>query len=72
MEIPENRSSVKTVRRRGSTLERVGATRVFIGVIAAQLVVSMLWDFYAEGLKISGWRIAGGALALAGSALAAL
>ncbi len=53
-------------------IERVGATRVFIGIIAAQLVVSLLWDFYVEGIRVSAWRIAGGALALAGTALATL
>jgi uncharacterized membrane protein YdcZ (DUF606 family) len=53
-------------------IERMGATRVFIGVIAAQLVVSLLWDFYVEAIGVSFWRIAGGALALAGTALAML
>ncbi|MGZ3653628.1 MAG: DMT family transporter [Bdellovibrionota bacterium] len=53
-------------------IERVGATRVFIGIIAAQLVVSLLWDFYVEGIRVGFWRIAGGALALAGTALAQL
>lgn len=53
-------------------IERVGATRVFIGIIAAQLVVSLLWDFYVEGIKVSAWRMVGGALALAGTALATL
>lgn len=53
-------------------IEKLGATRVFIAIIAAQLVVSMLWDWQAEGLPPSVWRFAGGALALAGACLAVL
>lgn len=53
------------------TIERMGATRVFIGVIASQLVVSMLWDRAVDGQSVSTWRMVGGALALMGAALAA-
>lgn len=53
-------------------IERLGATRVFVGVIAAQLVVSLLWDYYVEDIRVSLFRVAGGALALAGTALATL
>ncbi len=49
---------------------RVGATKVFIGVIVAQIIASILWDFYAEALPISSTRLIGAALALAGALLA--
>lgn len=51
-------------------IQRVGATRVFIGIIAAQIVVSLLWDYF-EAEPVSGQRILGAALALAGALLAA-
>ncbi|HEY8278713.1 MAG TPA: DMT family transporter [Bdellovibrionota bacterium] len=53
-------------------IERMGATRVFIGIIAAQMVVSMLWDWRMENVSVSAWRILGALLALAGAAVAAL
>lgn len=52
-------------------LERAGATRVFIAVIAAQIVVSLLWDRYMDAQTIEPQRLAGAALALAGALLAA-
>jgi uncharacterized membrane protein YdcZ (DUF606 family) len=52
-------------------IERVGAMRVFVVVVAAQVAVSALWDFYLEAIPVSGWRIAGGALTLLGAAMAA-
>jgi len=51
-------------------IERAGATRVFIGIIVAQIVVSLLWDFYVESMPVSPSRFAGAALALAGAFLA--
>lgn len=54
-----------------SAIERVGATRVFIGIIVAQIAVSILWDYYAESLPIPPLRILGAVLALAGALLAA-
>lgn len=53
-------------------IERLGATRVFIAIIAAQLVVSMLWDWGVDGVPPTAWRAAGGALALLGACLAVL
>lgn len=51
-------------------IQKVGATRVFIGVIVAQIVVSMLWDFFAESIPFSSTKIVGAGLALAGALLA--
>lgn len=53
-------------------IQRVGATRVFIGIVVAQLAVSLLWDVFAENLALSPTRIAGAALALAGALVASL
>lgn len=53
-------------------IQRMGATRVFVVIIAAQIIVSILWDRWVEGMEVSVWKIAGAALALAGTALASL
>lgn len=53
-------------------IERQGATRVFIAIIAAQLITSMFWDLLVEGSAVSGWRAAGAGLALAGALVAVL
>jgi uncharacterized membrane protein YdcZ (DUF606 family) len=51
-------------------VERAGAVRVFIGIVVAQIVVSMLWDYYAESLPLSTNRVLGALLALGGALLA--
>jgi len=53
-------------------LERQGATRVFIAIIASQLVVSLLWDILVEGSAIEAKRAIGSALALLGALVASL
>lgn len=52
-------------------IERIGATRVFIGIIVAQIVASILWDYFFEARPPDPYRIAGAALALGGALLAA-
>lgn len=52
------------------SIEKIGATRLFIGIIVAQIVVSILWDFYAENIPISVSRIVGATAALAGAIIA--
>jgi transporter family-2 protein len=37
-------------------ISRVGAVRVFVGIVAAQLVTSLLWDWLAEDLPVTGWK----------------
>lgn len=54
-----------------SAIEKVGATRVFIGIIVAQIAVSILWDYFAESIPVSPLRIVGALLALAGALVAA-
>jgi transporter family-2 protein len=51
-------------------LEKQGATRVFIAIIAGQLVVSLLWDVLVESSPVDARRAAGTALALMGALLA--
>lgn len=50
-------------------IEKVGATKVFIGIIVAQIVVSMLWDYF-DSFPITTMRIIGALLALFGAILA--
>jgi uncharacterized membrane protein YdcZ (DUF606 family) len=52
-------------------IERAGATRVFIGIIVAQIVVSILWDLLADAVPVSPMRLGGALLALVGALLAA-
>ena len=51
-------------------VDRIGATRTFIISIAAQVFVSILWDFFHEGHGISGFRLAGAVITLVGAFLA--
>jgi uncharacterized membrane protein YdcZ (DUF606 family) len=51
-------------------IQRAGATRVFIGIVVAQIVVSMLWDLLAEAIPLSPTRLLGAGLAIAGAWLA--
>ena len=53
-------------------IQRVGATRVFIGIVVAQIAVSLLWDLLAENLPLSPARVLGATLALAGAVVASL
>ncbi len=50
-------------------IAKIGATRVFVGLVAAQLAASLLWDFWMESMPISWPRVAGIALALLGVAI---
>jgi uncharacterized membrane protein YdcZ (DUF606 family) len=51
-------------------IAKVGASRVFIGIIAAQIVFSLLWDSVAESVPVTPLRMLGAFLALAGAFLA--
>ncbi len=48
---------------------RMGATRVFIAIIAAQIIVSLFWDKWYEGISASPQRILGAVLAFLGAIL---
>jgi uncharacterized membrane protein YdcZ (DUF606 family) len=47
----------------------VGTLPVFLGVIAGQILVGILWDAHYENIPVSGIRIAGAALTFAGALL---
>ena len=48
----------------------LGAARVFVAIVVAQIVVSLLWDTLAGGVPITWQRVAGAGLAMAGVLLA--
>ncbi len=51
-------------------ISRVGAARVFVGIVVAQLVVSLLWDALVAGQPVTLARGGGAALAVIGVILA--
>lgn len=51
-------------------IEKAGATKVFIGIIVAQIVASILWDQLVESIPASPVRIAGAVIAFLGALLA--
>lgn len=53
-------------------ISRLGAVRMTIGLIAAQLIGGLLWDWYMEGLSITWPRLAGVALAFVGVVISSL
>jgi transporter family-2 protein len=50
-------------------IQRVGAFPVFLGVLAGQLLTSLLWDALMEGRPLTPMKVCGALLALAGAAL---
>jgi transporter family-2 protein len=46
-------------------VHHIGALRVFVGVVAAQMVTSLAWDHFAEGIPASAVRGTGALLAVA-------
>ncbi len=48
-------------------ISRLGATSVFVCLIAAQICGGLVWDWSVEGLPISLWKILGATLTLAGA-----
>lgn len=51
-------------------MDRLGALPVLVGIVAAQMVGSLIWDAVVYGEPIRWMRLAGAALAVAGVALA--
>ena len=52
------------------SISKIGALNSFLILVTSQLIVSGLWDRFAEGISISWTRIAGASLALVGAWLA--
>ncbi|MEM6955132.1 MAG: DMT family transporter [Myxococcota bacterium] len=50
---------------------QIGATRVFVGVVFAQMATSLIWDRLVESIALTPSRILGAVLCAAGVALAA-
>jgi uncharacterized membrane protein YdcZ (DUF606 family) len=46
-------------------IEKIGAFKVFLGLIGAQLVGSLVWDAYVEGLAVTRFRIIGAIISFA-------
>lgn len=46
---------------------KVGAAKIFVAVIAAQVVGSLLWDYFVEGTPMDTWRVIGGTLTCLGA-----
>lgn len=50
---------------------RVGALHVYVGVVAAQMCASLLWDVWIEGIGFSWVRATGAAMAIVAVAFVA-
>ena len=53
-------------------VERVGALQAFVALVAAQMLFSIAWDYFAGGVAISAARVVGAGLAVAGAAITTL
>lgn len=51
-------------------IERAGATKVFIGIIVAQILTSIAWDRFVEEISVTPVRLLGAGLAFIGALLA--
>ena len=45
-------------------INKIGALNVFIAIVAGQMILSIIWDFYVEGIAISPIRITSAVLSL--------
>jgi transporter family-2 protein len=45
-------------------IQRIGALQVFVGLIAAQMIVSLLWDRFIDGVEINLYRVIGALLSI--------
>lgn len=46
---------------------KVGAAKIFVAVIAAQVIGSLAWDYFVEGTPLDWWRVCGGLLTCIGA-----
>ena len=53
-------------------VHHIGASRVFVGLVAAQMITSLAWDHFAEGIPVTTARGAGALLAIASVVLASV
>ncbi|HEX4923597.1 MAG TPA: DMT family transporter [Bdellovibrionales bacterium] len=52
------------------SIQHSGALAVFVAMISAQIITSLFWDYYVEGLPVGVLRVAGAVLAIGGAWLA--
>jgi len=50
-------------------ISKIGAYQVFVGLIAAQLIAGLFWDFWVESIPLHPLRIIGGLLSFFGAVL---
>lgn len=53
-------------------IAKIGALKVFVGLVTAQLIGGLMWDMWVENIPLSWPRVLGAALALAGVVVASL
>ena len=53
----------------GSALsfDKIGAAKTMIILIAAQVVISLVWDYFAKGTAINGYKIVAAVLSISGA-----
>lgn len=52
------------------SIEKVGATKVFVMIIVAQVVTSLAWDYWVESTAMPPMRLAGALIAAIGAFIA--
>ena len=48
-------------------VQRIGALQAFVVLVAAQMLFSIVWDHWVEGVDVTAPRVIGAALAIAGA-----
>lgn len=48
-------------------IHKVGAAKIFVAIIGAQVVVSLIWDYFVNSTPLDLWRVVGGILTCAGA-----
>jgi bacterial/archaeal transporter family-2 protein len=53
-------------------VQRIGALQTFVVLVAAQMLFSIVWDQFVEGVAVTVPRVIGAGLAIAGAAVTAI
>lgn len=51
-------------------IEKAGALKVFLGIIVAQIIMSIIWDYFVEEIPATPLRLAGALVTIIGAFLA--
>ena len=54
------------------SIQKIGALKVIVALVGAQLVTSMIWDATIEGIAVSPMRVIGALMSFGGALLVAL